>query len=140
ERAASRQHLAVLMAEYGLPPPADDAAFMRADLGPLRLQWERHTEFVAWTFFRPLQACEVAALTTNEPPTADGLLDNDWLQALPGRRLTGAHLWALPQQAHDTEALLRWTFGDRSLTGSSVIRHSSALHTDFHLYTAATLL
>src|SRR5699024_6373913 len=78
ERAASRQHLAVLMAEYGLPPPADDAAFMRADLGPLRLQWERHTEFVAWTFFRPRQGCEVATLTTNEPPTADGLLDNDW--------------------------------------------------------------
>lgn len=134
ERAASRQHLVALLAVHGLDAPADDAAFVRIDLGRLSLLWELHTEFAAWTFFRPLQASEIAALATGKPPTADELLDEAWLRALPGRMLTGVHLWALPRQAYDTNTLLRWTFGDRSLTGSSVISHSSDLHTDFHLY------
>ena len=63
-RGASRAHLAALLAGHGLAAPADDAAFVQAELGELSLRWELHTEFVTWTFLRRLQAVELAALAS----------------------------------------------------------------------------
>ncbi len=45
-RAASRAHLAALLAAHGLAAPAEDAAFVQAEWGELSLRWELHTEFV----------------------------------------------------------------------------------------------
>ncbi len=133
ERAAGREHLARLLAGRGQAPPADDAAFAQADLGEFSLRWELHTEFVTWTFFRPLAPPDLAALAQGDPPTAAELVPAAWRQALPGRALTGVHLWALPRRGTDTAAVLRRLFDEQAVTGSRVISQSSELHTDLRL-------
>ena len=133
ERTASRTHLAALLAGRGLTPPPEDAAFVQADLGELSLRWELHTEFVAWTFFRPLAAPDLAALAAGEPPTATELLPAAWRQALPGQALTGVHLWAVPKPLRGGADVLRRLFGEHGVTGSHVISQGSELHTDLRL-------
>lgn len=136
ERAASREHLAQLLAGVGQSAPPADAAFAQADCGEFSLRFELHTEFVAWTFVRELSAAEVAALAEGEPPTAAELAPAAWRAALPGRALTGIHLWAVPatdRAAPDPPALLARLFGGNGVTGSRVISHSCALHTDLRL-------
>ena len=133
ERAASRDHLAALLAGHGLAAPAPDAAFLHADLGEFSLRWELHTEFVAWTFLRPLQPHELDAFEHGEPPTAAELAPAGWRQALPGQPLAGVQLWALPRRGRDTRAIVRRLLSDASVTGSTVISHSSDLHTDLRL-------
>ena len=132
--AASRAHLAQLLAGHGAVAPAEDAVFVQAELGELSLRWELHTEFVAWTFLRPLQAVELPALTAGEPPTAAELLPAAWRRGLPGRLLTGLHLWALARPAGGSTALLQALFGAQpGVTGSRVISQGSELHTDLRL-------
>lgn len=133
ERAASREHLAQLLAGRALPAPAGDAVFAQAELGEFGLRWELHTEFAAWTIFRPLAEADLAALAQGEAPTAAELVPAAWRQALPGRALTGLHLWALPRRGRDTAALRQRLFGEHAVTGSRVISQSSDLHTDLRL-------
>ncbi|HMN22387.1 MAG TPA: DUF3422 domain-containing protein [Ottowia sp.] len=133
ERAASHAHLAALLAGRGLAPPAADAAFAQADLGDFSVRWELHTEFVAWTFFRPLQPADLDAFGAGEPPSAAELVPAAWRQGLPGQALTGVQLWALPRHGSDAGVLLRQLFPEGWVTGSLVISHSSVLHTDLRL-------
>lgn len=133
-RAASRAHLARLLASHDAPAPAEDAVFAQTDLGALRVRWELHTEFVAWTFLRPLRPADVQAMTAGAPPTAADLLPPAWCQALPGQMLTGIHLWVLARPAEGSAALLAELFdAPLGVTGSQVISHSSDLHTDLRM-------
>ena len=52
QRAASWAHLAELARDHHLPPPDAASTHVRLDLGPYRVRWEMHTEFVSWTFMR----------------------------------------------------------------------------------------
>lgn len=131
---ASRAHLAALLAGCGAEAPAPGAAFVRADLGRFRLRWELHTEFVAWTLVRPLDADEATAVAQGDPLTALELAPPAWREALPGRPLAGVHLWALPQRGLDCGAVVRRLLDETSVTGSTVISHSSRLHTDMRLH------
>ena len=133
-RAASRAHLAALLAAHGLAAPAEDAAFVQAEWGELSLRWELHTEFVTWSFLRRLQAAQLEALGGGEPPTAAEQLPAAWREALPGQALTGVHLWAVPRPAGGGQGLLHALFGESpGVTGSRVISHGSDLHTDLRL-------
>ena len=134
ERAASRQYLSDLMTGAGLPAPAPEAAFVQAELGAFTLRWELHTEYVAWTVTRALTADELVAFVHGEPPTAAELVPAAWRQGMPGKPLTGVHLWALPKPQEGTAPLVRQLFGEQGVvTGSRVISHSSDLHTDLRL-------
>lgn len=80
------QHLSALCARYGVNPPAiqDNSFYQR--LGDLDVRWERHLEFVTYTFVRPGR---------NELPftqTALSLLPQDWLEAVPGLLVAAQHL------------------------------------------------
>jgi len=133
ERDASRAHLAALLGACGIAAPAPDATFVRADLGALRLRWELHTEFVAWTLMHLLDADETLAVAQGDPITALELAPPAWREALPGRQLAGVHLWALRRQGLDGMAVMRRLLDEDAVTGSTVISHSSHLHTDMQL-------
>jgi uncharacterized membrane-anchored protein len=133
-RSASRAQLVALLQASGLPAPDPDAVFVRAELGRFRLRWEMHTEFVAWTLMRPLDADEAAAVAQGEALTALELAPPAWRAALPGRQLAGVQLWALPRQGLDSGAVVRRLLDEGSVTGSTVISHSSHLHTDMQLH------
>ena len=88
ERGSGRnvEHLKRLLAHYGLPIPETVDQHYWIDLGPMRLRWERHTEFVTYTFSKR---------GTFAHPFAEPLLDElpqDWLRDLPGEVITATSL------------------------------------------------
>ena len=94
ERAASRAHVAELLRNHHLPLPDDHANHFRMDVGPYRIRWEAHTEFVSWTFLHDLDDAHVDDM----PQRATEVVPQDWLSRLPGQCLSSLHLWALPHQ------------------------------------------
>ncbi|WP_298291049.1 DUF3422 domain-containing protein [Thiomonas sp.] len=77
-------HLTELLSNLHLPLPAPHSMFHTEQIGPVRLRWERHGEFVSYTFI------------THERPAADQPLfahpacervSADWRARIPGQRL-----------------------------------------------------
>lgn len=88
ERGSGRQtqYLARLLAHFGIQQPADPGQQFATQLGSLWLRWERHTEFVTYTFSRPGPFSD---------PFAASLLDElpqVWLRNLPGEVVTAVQL------------------------------------------------
>lgn len=133
-REASLVHLNELLAGAGLAAPAAGTNFYRVRLPGFDLRWELHTEFVSWTFVRPMADDEVLALGQGEPQPADLAAPPAWRQSLPGQCLTRVQLWAVPRAAIDGAAAVRRLFDESSVTGSTVISGSSDLHTDMQLH------
>lgn len=129
ERAASRGHLAALLREHHLPLPDGDANHLRMDLGAFRLRWELHTEFVTWTFSRPV---EVAALRGNDPPAGRDPVPREWLSALPGECLAAMHLWVLARD--EAPAAVGQLLREDTLVGSRVADGQAQVYTDFALH------
>ncbi len=132
-RQASREHLHALLTGAGLPGPAAGANFCRADLPGIGLRWELHTEFVSWTFVRPMGPDDLRALQAGAPCPATPGVPEAWLRALPGDCLTHLRLCAVPRHAIDGAAAVRALFDAASVTGSTVVSGSSDLHTDMQL-------
>lgn len=135
QRRASQAYLVALLARHGLPPPQDQAVYHHANLGACRLRWELHTEFVVWTFIRPLPpdiaSFDAASVQAALPDVAD-IVPKEWT-ALPGEMLTHVHLWVLPRNKVDVPTLLATLFDASSLTGSRVARGRADLYTDLRL-------
>ena len=140
DRNKSRDHLSALLRDHHLPALDDKTTHSRHTLGAVRVRWEQHTEFVSWTFLRPLDAdAPAAALAqfTQAPITAASGLPQAWLDDLPGQRLVGAHLWALAQDSalgRERDGLIRHMLHDETLVGSSVAGGRSAAYTDFTIH------
>ena len=130
-REASRQHLAALLRDHHLPPPDEHTNHLRVDLGLFRLRWELHTEFVAWTFSRPLAPESVA---TSEPVQALSAVSQDWLAALPGQCLVSLGVWVVPRHAVGAAAWARSVLLEDSLVGSSVAEGQAEVYTDFRVH------
>lgn len=83
---ADRAHLQALIDHFGGPRPAENAQHHFAPLGRARLKWERHTEFVSYTFFLDGPA--------EEPFTApvERLAPAEWLGAAPGPLLSAVRV------------------------------------------------
>lgn len=130
EREASREHIRALLRERHLPLPDTRATHLRMDLGPFRLRWELHTEFVSWTFLRPLTH---EFYDRNEPDQAIAVVPQDWLANLPGECLVSLHLWTLALQG-DIPTLVRHVLQDDTLVASSVAGNSGEVYTDFAIH------
>lgn len=126
-----RAHLARLLAAHGAEPPGDGANHFSRDLGPLRLRWERHTEFSTYTFLRfdgfdhPFEG------------SAAALVPADWLEGLPGQLLTAVHLAVEPRVGEPRERgidELAGLFDGNMLVGSRVLGAAAEAWTDFHLH------
>ncbi|MEZ5632460.1 MAG: DUF3422 domain-containing protein [Burkholderiaceae bacterium] len=132
-RAQSRAHLQSLLEATGRKLPEGTTSFLRIDLGEFRLRWEQHTEFVAWTFMRPMRADELLTLSQGAPQPAATLAPSAWRQDLPGQCLTQVDLWAVPRAEVDGAAVVRQIFDASTVTGSTVISNSCDLHTDMQM-------
>ncbi|MBU3648942.1 MAG: DUF3422 domain-containing protein [Limnohabitans sp.] len=130
--AASRAHLAALLRDLHLPVPDEHINHLRTDLGAYRLRWELHTEFVSWSFIRPLPE----GTTPSQLPLSGGLdgVSQQWLSALPGECLSRSHLWLLPARSVDglnpAQGLLR----EDSLVASTVADGLGEVFTDFQIH------
>jgi uncharacterized membrane-anchored protein len=85
DRERERQHVAKLCDRFDVAPPAAGVTQFTAQLGVVRLKWERHGEFSGYTFF----ARGVGPKPFNEPASA--LLPAGWLGGIPGVTMVAAH-------------------------------------------------
>jgi uncharacterized membrane-anchored protein len=130
-RAASREHLCALLRDHQLPLPDEQTNHVRATLPGVRLRWELHTEFVTWTFSRPMDAETPGG---PQPLTALQSLPQDWVAALPGECLAGLHLWVLPGAGGGERPPVAGLLADETLVGSRVADGQAQVFTDFALH------
>jgi uncharacterized membrane-anchored protein len=129
QRAHELAHLEALCTRHAQPAPPAGANHWRAQLGELRLKWERHGEFSGYLLIAPGAAAQPFA----EPAAA--LLPGDWLTAVPGCTVAAAHvdIVAGNDLATDSAALTRH-FGGRGVAGSQIAEGAGAVFTDFRIH------
>ena len=101
-----------------------------ADLGPFRLTWERHSEFVRYTFI--VNGAETA-------PFADPAINavpKDWLAALPGRVLTAIHGALIPggDGSPKPDVISESHFAGNVLIGARIAGGAGTAFTDFRIH------
>jgi len=129
DRVLESQHLARLCQRFDVAAPLVGATQFTAQLGDLRLKWERHGEFSGYTLF----AAGTAAANFDE--TAAALLPAGWLQALPGRTIAAADSLLLPGQATPPDAsFLTQHFQTNTVVGASIGGGAGHAFTDFRLH------
>lgn len=80
------EHLKQLCRHYQVTPPDHAASSFSVNLGDLELRWERHLEFVAYTFLRQGVSAEPFI------HTAWSLLPQSWVDSLCGQLVVALHL------------------------------------------------
>lgn len=131
-RERSREHLSALLRDHHLPALDAQTTHSRHALGGFRLRWERHTEFVSWTFMRPLSG---AGDESASAPTGVSAVPGQWLAALPGARLVALHVWLWPAMTPSArERRVSEWLGDETLAGAQVADGRAYAYTDFAIH------
>lgn len=129
EREPERQHVARLCARHDVAPPAPGVAQFSAQLGAVRLKWERHGEFSSFVFIVTGRSPQ----PFSEPASA--LLPAGWLEAIPGRTVVAAHAKLVPgDPAAPDAAFLAEHFGGNIVVGSSIGEGAGYAFTDFRIH------
>lgn len=119
-----------LCRRYGVEPPAQGGLHFTTELGPFRLKWERHTEFVGYTF--------IVAGTTGDPfeRPAITVLPEDWVAALPGQIVVAAHAALIPADpgSIDPEVIGRKWFDGNVPVGAAISDGAATALTDFRIH------
>lgn len=91
-------HVSRLCDHFGIAPPPQGKKHFNADLGPVRLHWERHTEFSTYAFIQHGDF--------DHPFTEPVLkhIPENWLAALPGTVLRATQLSILKSGAAEPSA------------------------------------
>lgn len=131
QREASWAHMATLARDHHMAPPDAGSTHVRLDLGPYRVRWELHTEFVTWTFMRRLNAEHFGE---REPETALEAVPKTWFSQLPGQCLANLHLWVLPSKAFASGSLVKHVLYEETLVASTVADGFSEVYTDFAVH------
>jgi uncharacterized membrane-anchored protein len=123
--------VAALLRDHHLPQPDGQSSHIRMDLGAFRIRWELHTEFVTWSFSRPIEA---AGFGEREPATAIEAVPREWLAQLPGQCLASLHLWILPARAFGGASLVKHVLNEDTLVASTVADGQGEVYTDFAVH------
>lgn len=126
--AADRAHLTALCQRYGVNPPDAGKKQLNADLGTFHLKWERHTEFVTYTFF------VVAAGDGPLTMTADGPVPRDWLEAMPGEMIVATVVVLTTETLRDDAVPQAGWFVRDSLCCAAVSDGAAIAWTDFRIH------
>lgn len=118
------EHIVDLCKRFSMPAPAADSSCLYLDFGGFELRWERHLEFVNFTFICP----------NVEPFSADALsfIPKDWLAAIPGNVVVALHVALIEDEPSD-EKLHKWFEGQR-WNGAKVAFERGAAWTAFKLH------
>lgn len=122
-------HLCELCHRYGVNPPSSQENSFYQQLGDLKVRWERHLEFVTYTFIRSGKSEEAFA----QP--ALSLLPADWLENIPGQLVAGLHLevQAAEDKPLDREELADCFEGQRLVSGR-LMEGAATLWSAFRLH------
>lgn len=128
-RAPDIAALTDLVTRFNGPLPTADQTHYSADLGPFRVKWERHTEFLRYKFFASgsdRSAFESPALS---------LVPKDWLEALPGEVMAANHavLLPMPKDGVRFDHVADEFFDGNALVGSTTSGGKGLALTDFRI-------
>ena len=136
DRSRELAHIAALCARHGAAAPAAGATHFRAQLGVLRLKWERHGEFSGYTFIADGDA-EGRAF---DSPSA-ALLPAGWLAATPGATIAAVHAELVPAASLPAKPeRLNEAFAGQIIIGSGIADGAAQVYTDFQLHDGCTRL
>ena len=134
QQAQAHLHLCRLLEEQHLALPAATGSFCSSQIGPLRLRWERHGEFVSYTFIRPGLAQEPGEWFAHG---AAQQLSQAWREAIPGELLCAIHVAVLPE----LDAAAEWpglelerVLDADALVGSEVADRQARVYTDLRIH------
>lgn len=129
ERAAERAHLVALCDRFGVAPPSESSSHFRGVFGAVRLKWERHGEFSAYTTF--VHVGDGAP----QPASALAALPADWVAAVPGRTIVAAEaaLVAAAAGLPDAAALAA-RFRGNIVVGAEIGDGAGLAYTDFRIH------
>lgn len=122
-------HLSRLAREHGLAPPEAGDSHFSLTAGPVRVRWERHTEFVTYTFIRALREGEGE---DDAWPLVAGF-DAAWLADMPGERLSLQRVRIGTESPEGTMAFARGRLRADSLVGSVLGDGRSHVITDLRM-------
>jgi uncharacterized membrane-anchored protein len=129
ERARETAHLVGLCQRHGVVPPAAEARHFRADIGGVRLKWERHGEFSGYLFITPGAGAHPFA----EPPAA--ALPAAWLAGIPGPTIAAVHVEFRAGAAEPLDlSELAGHFGGHPVAGSRIADGAASVYTDFRIH------
>ncbi len=130
ERAREWQHVAMLLQRFKLAPPAQPVNHFSIDLGPFRLRFERHTEFVRYTFSVPPVHDEPFAVP------AIAAVPADWLATVPGKVIVAAHaaLLRTEEDRLDYDSIAARHFSGNVLVGAGIADGAAVALTDFRIH------
>ena len=121
-------HIADLCARFDVAGPTEDNAHFKVTLGQVRMKWERHTEFSAYTFTVP----GVTNVPFREPPTT--FLPPEWIAALPGRTIVAVHAKLMRAESAEPPArVIADAFGGHEIVASLIGEGAGAAFTDFRI-------
>jgi uncharacterized membrane-anchored protein len=128
---AARRHLEKLLSARHLPLPATESNHLSVDLGGIRLRWEKHGEFHAYTFWKQLRE---SPQSFDHGPLEE--VPQEWLAELPGQWLVGLHIaiQSAPTPSLDLPVLVTNTLDEDSLVGGCVMDDAADVYTDFRLH------
>ena len=132
QRDESASMIAQFARDHDVKPPAEGGSHLRVDLGTFRLRWERHSEFVRYTFIVPGGPDGPAPFGS----TALDAVAPDWIAALPGELLVAAHVLLLPHREgpHEPPEIADTMFSGTLLVGAAVSDGAANAYTDFRLH------
>lgn len=129
ERAEEHAHLAALCERFGVAPPPESSSHFRGVFGAVRLKWERHGEFSAYTAFAHVGG------QAPQPASALASLPADWVAAIPGRTIVAAEaaLAAAGAGLPDAAALAT-RFRGNIVVGAEIGDGAGLAYTDFRIH------
>ncbi|WP_278921000.1 MULTISPECIES: DUF3422 family protein [Pseudophaeobacter] len=128
DRALDMAHLTALLDRHGAAHPKPGATHHSAQLGRHALKWEQHTEFVSYTLYG-----DGVSARAFDPADFD-VFPKDWLEQLPGQRVTSLMMRVLPRpQDGDIKTALQDWFVPESLAVAEVLENSAVIAGDFRI-------
>ncbi|PSC03357.1 DUF3422 domain-containing protein [Alsobacter soli] len=130
EAVAAAEALGRFCEGLGLPPPAAEARHHRVELSGLRLRWERHSEFLTYTW-EQAQGAEQAELPAGEgrPARPEAILSAMRSLQTPGELIAAADV--IVRRGELEAEALRAFFGTDQLAVSLFDDGTAAAATDF---------
>lgn len=141
-RAEERADLLALLTRFDGPVPPDGVNHFSADLGPLRVTWELHTEFVRYTFIvegvdgAGSSEDSIGAAPVDFTSAAIERVPSEWLAGLTGRLMVASHVLLLPapRERVDIARIADRHFHGNELVGAVVSGGNETALTDFRIH------
>lgn len=123
--SADREHMRSLLKSAGLDPAMVEGNHASFGIEGIRMRWERHTEFVSYTFLMPMPKSLDSSINPQDS------IDAEWLNSIPGLLLTAQRVDIVYDEAAEVRALAGRRLEPELIVGATVGDNQFSMFTDF---------